>query len=141
MGDRGQPLPAVNSEGRHFGPESGERVDPPRCCCKKFTRVFLFRVRVDLCGRTLFDQLSVLHDDDAIADLGCDAQVMGDEQHGQAEVSTNLVEQIEHLRLDRHVKRRNSFIRNQNCRFHRERSRDADPLTLSARELMRKPVE
>ena len=46
-------------------------------------------------------------------------------------------EQIENLRLDRHVERRCRFIGDQQCRIAGERHGDRRPLAHAARQLMR----
>ena len=58
--------------------------------------------RVD---RRLLDDLPGVHDDDPVADLGDDAEVVGHEEHGHAEVALERAEQVEDLRLDRDVER------------------------------------
>ena len=46
-----------------------------------------------------------VHDRHAVADVLDDAHVVGDEHVGQAELALELLEQVEDLRLDRHVER------------------------------------
>ncbi len=46
-------------------------------------------------------------------------------------------EQVEHLRLDRHVERGHRFVADEELGLHRERARDADSRALSAGELVR----
>ena len=48
-----------------------------------------------------------------------------------------LLEQVDDLRLDRHVQRRHRLVADDELRLERERARDADPLALAARELVR----
>ena len=45
-----------------------------------------------------------------------------------------LEQQVQDLRLDRHVEGGNCFIRNDQTRIQRERARDPDPLTLAPGE-------
>ena len=49
-----------------------------------------------------------------------------------------LHEQVQHLRLDRHVERRHRLVADQELGLHRERAGDADARALAARELVRK---
>ena len=56
---------------------------------------------------------------------------------GELEVAAQLHEQVEHLRLDRDVERRDRFVADQELRLHRERARDADAGALAAGELVR----
>ena len=46
-------------------------------------------------------------------------------------------EEIQHLRLDRHVERGDRFVADQELGLHRERARDADARSLAAGELVR----
>ena len=62
---------------------------------------------------------------------------MSDEEVGEAKLLLQLHEQVEDLRLDRHVEGRHGLVRNDELRVHRQRPRDADPLALTAGELMR----
>ena len=68
-------------------------------------------------------------------------QVVGDEQVGEAEVVLEVVEQVDDLRLHRHVERRHRLVEHDQARLERERARDADALALAARELVRVAVE
>ncbi len=43
-----------------------------------------------------------------------------------------ILEQVDHLTLDRHVERRYGLVADDHARLHRERSRDADALALAA---------
>jgi hypothetical protein len=83
----------------------------------------------------------VLHHHDAVADLGGHPQVMGDEQHGKIEALAHVVEQLQHLRLHRHVKRRYRLVGDQHLGLHRQRAGDADALALAAGELVRKAIK
>jgi hypothetical protein len=72
-----------------------------------------------------------------VADLGGDAQIMGDEDHGQRHAFANLVQQAENLRLDRHVQRRDRLVGDQDLGVVGKGSGDADALALTAGKLMR----
>src|SRR5438128_2225014 len=63
--------------------------------------------------RRLFDDLGAVHDGDALGRLGDDAHVMGDQHDRHAELRLELVEQLEDLRLDRHVQRRRRLVRDE----------------------------
>ena len=62
---------------------------------------------------------------------------MGDEQVRQAQALLQVHQQVEHLRLDRDVERRHRLVAEQQVRLQRQGAGDADPLALSARELVR----
>ena len=51
-----------------------------------------------------FDDTSRIHYRDAASDLRNHSEIVRDEEHGQAELGTQLREQFEDLRLNRHVK-------------------------------------
>ena len=66
-----------------------------------------------------------------------DTQIVADEKIGQVRAPLEIHEQVQHLRLDRHVECRDRFVAHQELGLHRERARDADARALTARELMR----
>lgn len=49
---------------------------------------------------TYFDQASCVHDGNAVGNLRHYRQIVRDEQHGQRKLLSQLVQQIEHLRLN-----------------------------------------
>ncbi|MDQ1080944.1 hypothetical protein QE401_003470 [Pseudoroseomonas cervicalis] len=81
-----------------------------------------------------------IHHRDAVGDMPHHRQIMRDEQDGQAEFFFQFQKEIHHLRLDRHVQRRDRLIRHQEAGLHDQRPRDADALALPARQLMRVPL-
>ena len=66
-----------------------------------------------------------------------DAEVVRDEDVREVELVLQVVEQVDHLRLDRDVERRDRLVGDDQLRVQRERARDADALSLAARELVR----
>ena len=66
---------------------------------------------------------------------------MGDEEVGEPELCLEVLEQVDDLRLDGHVQRRDGLVRDDELRAHRERARDADALALTAGELVRVPPQ
>src|SRR6187200_809349 len=62
---------------------------------------------------------------------------MRDEEVGQSELALQILQQVDDLGLDRHVERRDGFVADEEARSQRERTRDADALALTARELVR----
>jgi hypothetical protein len=67
------------------------------------------------------------------------AEVMADEDRGQVQVAAQVHEKVQHLGLDRHIQRRHRLVEHQQFGLHGQRAGDRDALTLSARELVRKP--
>src|SRR3954462_3917651 len=62
-------------------------------------RVGMLRVGKHVGCRALLDDDALLHHREAIADLGCDPQVVGDEEHGEIEFFSDLIQKLEHLGL------------------------------------------
>ena len=78
-----------------------------------------------------------VHDRDPVADVLDDAHVVGDEDIGQAQLALELLEQVEDLRLDRHVERGHRLVAHDEVRLEDERPGDADALALATGELVR----
>ena len=98
------------------------------------------------CGEELvraaeLDDDAEVHDRDAVGDVVDDAEVVGDEDVRQVEVVLQVVEQVDHLRLDRDVERGDRLVGDDQLRVQRQRACDADPLALPARELVRVAVD
>ena len=98
------------------------------------------RVRVELVGVGQLDDLAEVHHRDAVAHVAHDREVVGDEDQRQAEVALEVAQQVEDLRLDRHVERGDRLVGDDQLRLERERARDADALALAAGELVRVAV-
>jgi hypothetical protein len=58
---------------------------------------------VELLGRGDLHDLSDVHHGDPVRDVAHDGQVVGDEYVGQPELLLEVVEQVDHLRLNRDV--------------------------------------
>ena len=87
-------------------------------------------------GAGLFDDLPQVHDSGVVADVPDHRQVMGDEQIGEAEPVLQLLEEVEHLRLDGHIEGRDRLVEDQETRIESQGTRHADTLTLPAGELV-----
>ena len=70
-------------------------------------------------------------------DLGDDAEVVRDQQDRHAEPLAQLAQQLEDLRLDRHVERGRRLVGDQQLRVARERHRDHHALAHAAGQLVR----
>ena len=103
-------------------------------------RVVVLRVRVDLLGRPDLDELAAVHHRDPVAHRAHDGEVVRDEEIREPEVVLEVLEQVQDLRLDRDVERRDRLVADDQLRVERERARDPDPLPLAARELVRVAV-
>jgi hypothetical protein len=91
----------------------------------------------DGAGVTELDDAAEIHDRDAVADVLDHAEVVGNEEVGQAEAVLQVLEQVEHLRLDRHVERGDRLVADDEVGLYGKRARDADSLALAAAELVR----
>ena len=85
----------------------------------------------------LLDDLALAHDVDPVGHAAHDAEVVGDEQHGHAELALQRLQQLEDLRLDGDVERGGRLVGDQQVGLVGERHGDHDALALAAGELMR----
>ena len=96
------------------------------------------RVAEELLDRRDLLDLAAVHDRDAIARLGDDGEVVGDEQNrGVLLPRLHLQHQIQNLRLDRDVERRRRLVGDEERGVQHERHGDHHALAHAARELMR----
>ena len=83
-----------------------------------------------------FHELPEVHNRDAIRDVPDHAEVVGDEQIGEAVLLLEVFEQIDDLRLNGHVQGGNGFVTDNELRIERKRPCNADALPLASGELM-----
>ena len=69
------------------------------------------------------------------------AQIVRDEEIREMPLALQLLQEIENLRLNRHVERRDRLVGDDEIRVCGERARDADALLLPAGELVRIAVD
>ena len=86
------------------------------------------------------DDLADVHHGDAGRDVPHDREVVRDEEIGQSELLLQILEQVDDLRLNRDVERRDRLVADDEFRIDRQRARDADALPLAAGELVRVAV-
>jgi hypothetical protein len=98
------------------------------------------RPLVDVLARPELDHLAEVHDGDTVRDVPHHGEVVRDEDVREAEVGLERLEQVDDLRADRDVERRDGLVQDQELRVERERAGDADALALPARELVREAV-
>ena len=67
-------------------------------------------------------------------------QVVRDEEEREAQLALQVLEQVDDLRLDRHVQRGDRLVGDDQLRLQGERAGDADALALAAGELVRVAV-
>ncbi len=97
----------------------------------------MLRVVEDLALRPHLDDAARVHDHDHVRDLGHDAQVVGDQDHGRVELVLQAVDQLDDLGLDRHVERGRWLVGDEDVGVVGERHRDHRALAHAARELVR----
>jgi len=97
-------------------------------------------VPVQLPGVGHLRHLAQVHDGHPVRDVLHDREVVRDEEVGEVELRLQPLQQVDDLRLDGDVQRRDRLVADDEGRVHRQRPRDADALPLAARELVRVAV-
>ena len=87
------------------------------------------------------DDASEVHHRDVMREVLDHREVVGDEQVGNAELALQLLEQVEDLRLHRHVECGGRLVTDQQFGLHGKRPRDCDALALAAGKLVRITVD
>jgi hypothetical protein len=77
---------------------------------------------------------------DAMADMLHHREIVRDEQHAQAALALQLVQQVDHLRLHRHIQRGHRLVGDDIGGFDNQCAGDTDALALSAGEFVREAV-
>src|SRR5438046_429353 len=95
-------------------------------------------VKVDAVGE--LDDLSQVHDRDAVADVAHHGEVVRDEQVRELEAVLQLFEQVDDLRLNGDIQSGDRLVGDDEVGLHRQGARDADALTLATVELVRVAV-
>src|SRR5581483_9972677 len=94
--------------------------------------------RVEQRGRRReLDDASEVHDRDAVGHVPYYTHVVRDEYVGQAVRALQRPQEVENLRLDRHVEARGRLVGDDELRSRRQRARDGDALPLPSGELVR----
>jgi len=81
--------------------------------------------------------LPVIHHDHILRDVGDDAEIVRDDQHGHAELALEIDDLFEYLRLDGHVQRRRRLVGDQQRGPADQRHGDHRPLAQTAGQLER----
>ena len=110
-------------------------------CAQQAASVLVSRVREQFLGRRLLDDLTGVHDGDLVSHLGDKRQVVGHEDHCEAELLTQLVEQVDDLLLNGDVQCGGRFISNDELRVAGQCHCDQDSLTLATGEFVRVGLE
>ena len=83
------------------------------------------------------DDSSEIHHRDTRADLSHHGQVVRDEDVREVELRLERAEQVEDLRLNGDIQRRDRLVADDQLRIQRQSACDPDPLPLAPRELVR----
>ena len=86
----------------------------------------------DFIGRRDLYQLAQVHDAHPAGDVLDRRHAVRNKQVGHAVLLLQILEQIEYLRLDRHVERGNRFVADDQLRAQDQRAPDGDALALPA---------
>ena len=99
------------------------------------------RLIEDLVTACLLDHLAGVHNHDIIRYFSDDTEIMGDHHNRGTGLLLQLVDQIEDLRLDRHIEGRGRLVTDQELRITAQCHRDHHTLTHTAGKLMRILIE
>ena len=125
----------IAGERRHLGAAVGIDARASRRAAPPY-RGGAARSKTSSDGADLGD-LAEIHHQHPVGDEAHDVEVVADEDVGQAELLLEVHEQVQHLRLDRLVERRDGLVEDDQARLERERAGDVDALALAARQLVR----
>ena len=104
---------------------------------KQHLGIGMLRIGKHRLGIARLHDLAPLHDADRIRHVAHDAEIMGDQQQRHAIFGLQVLQQLQDLRLHRHVERRRGLIGNQQIGIIGERHGDHHALALAAGQLMR----
>jgi hypothetical protein len=104
--------------------EQHARIGVLRCVENRFRRAFL-------------DIDAVLHHLDAVGHARHHAHIVGDQGQRRTGIALQLVHDVQHFGLDRHVERGGRFVADQQVRFAQHRHGDHDALPHTAGEFVR----
>ena len=100
-------------------------------------RVGVLRVAQHVLGGAGLDDAAEVHHRDPVGDVPRQAEVVGDDQHAEAEVAAQGEQQRQDLAPDGGVERGDRLVGDQQLGRHRQRAGDQHPLPLPARQLVR----
>ena len=109
----------------------------PRRGIQQRPGIGVLRVAQQVLGRAFLHHLAGIHHQHAGADIGDDAEIVADQDHRGAEIGVQPAQQVEDLRLDRHVQRGGRLIGDQQRRLVGEAHRQHHALPHAAGVLVR----
>src|SRR2546423_1292627 len=103
-------------------------------------RVWHQRLAIQIVGCRQLNDLAEGHHRHTIGDVLDDREGVGDEHVGEIMLSLQVLEQVYHLRLHRHIQRGDGLVTDDESRLDRQCARDANALALAAREFVWIPI-
>ena len=97
----------------------------------------MLRVRKNSLGGARFNDPAEVHHRNPVREITNHAQVVGNEQVGDAQFLLQISEQVQNLRLDRDIEGRNRLVADDESRLYRQGPGDTDPLALAPRKFVR----
>ena len=94
----------------------------------------------NLARRAALDHLAAAHDDDLARQRPDDLEIVRNEQIGERAALLQVAQQVDDLRLHRHVERRGRLVEDDEFGIERHRAGDGDALALAAGEFVRVAV-
>jgi len=85
----------------------------------------------------VFHQVAQVHHADVVGNVLHHRKVVGDEQVGEFQFFLQIHQQVDNLRLNGDIQRRQRLVAHDELRVQRERARDADALALAADFLLK----
>lgn len=95
---------------------------------------------IEVGGRGNFNDISKIHDGDSGGEVFDHAQVVGDEEVGEAELFLEVFEEVDDLRLDGDVEGREGLVADEEFGSEGKGSCNSDALTLPTAEFVGKPL-
>ena len=119
----------------------GSRPVEARDGAEQSAGIGMGRCREYLLGRSAFDDPGGVHHIDAIGVARDDPQIVGNDDHRDAEAARQILHQFQDLRLDGHVERGGRLVGDQQLRIAGEADGDHHPLTHAAGQLVRELLQ
>ncbi len=113
------------------------RTEHRRDRVEKAGGVRVLWLSVEVTGRAGLDHSAGIHHEHPFGDPRHDAEIVSDPDQRHPELAPQLVDQAEHLLLDRDVERGRRLVGDQHLRPHRHGHRDHHALSLPAGQLVR----
>src|SRR6185437_16413799 len=95
----------------------------------------------NLGGEARFDEAARLHDGDARGELRDNGKIVRNQEKSEGKFALELFEELEDLRADGNVERRDGLVGDDKLRAKNEGAGDADALTLAAGEFVREAAK